>query len=428
MKRTSSPKGYLPPGGTGERSLLTESQAARARLSYGTPVIPPTPKGRHGHRRRRVRQERNRLFMAACGAMLLGLILAMVPLAVHVLDRPGEGFSVKLLGISLGQGFLSQGLPPVNQPFFPEGGDTETYEKETVPDAPSEETEAAPDTEAETNPSDPSAETTPDTREEGESKVEEPMAGLPVVYADMSKWQLGVDHIQWDASLTLPMPTVKKPSFSSETTVLILHSHPYATYGDGSDRVPLGTDRWAVEVPEAGGYPAQGVVTLGERLTVLLRLRGIRVIHGLLPEDRSLSHMDTYERTKSLVADMCAAYPEIGLIIDIRRGADKLPDGSLLRTLGSYRDKDAAQVKIVVDGLRPEECWQADLSAAVILRRSLYQTSPTLSRPVYVARGEGLGAQEIVMMTLEFGTAGNTFEEAAVLLTPVADAIASLFP
>lgn len=429
MKQTPPPQGYLPPPSDAarDRSLITEEQATKTRFSYGIPVVSAVPNSQD-NRKRPKPQGRQRLFAVACAVMLFGLAMAVVPSVCHLFDLGKGRFSLEALGKNLGVGFLSQGLPPVNEPFFSTlwvSGETaveseppELSSSETVISDGMEDDESFPSEPQETNPQEP---------EETGPPVGMPAEGLPIVYADMSEWLLGADHIQCDGTWVLPPLSMEKTFLPAGKAVLIVHSHPYATYGDGGDTVKSGIDGWAVAVPEDGSYPDKGVVALGDRLTTLLRLRGIQVIHALLPTEKIPSHMDTYERTAALVDALCASHPEIGLVIDLRRGADRLPDGSLLRTLGSYGDTNTAQVRPVVDALRPNDQWHRDLAAAVALRRLLYQASPTLSRPVYLTNGAGLSADdEPLLLTLEFGTAGNTFEEAAVLLVPVADAIADL--
>ncbi len=428
MNKTPPPQGYLPPpsGVAGDHSLISEEQAAKSRFSYSVSYASVVSDGRERDGIRRAKGRR-RLFAVVWAVMLLGLAMAVIP-SIYGLCEGGR-FSLKDLGRSLGEGLLSQGLPPVNKPFFstlwapPDGIETESR----PPEVPPSETVSSVGTENGDLPQSEPSGTAPEIPEETLPEVGAPAEGIPIVYADVSEWQLGADHVDCDGSWDLPSLTSPKPSDMAGKAVLIVHSHPYATYGDGGDTVRSGVDGWAVEVPEDGGYPEKGVVALGDRLTTLLRLRGIRVIHALLPAEKIPSHMDTYERTEALVAALCSSHPEIGLVIDLRRGADRLPDGSLLRTFGSYGDKRTAQVKVVVDGLRPNHQWHHDLTVAVALRRYLYQGSPTLSRPVYLAKGEGLsGDEQRVFLTLEFGTAGNTYEEAAVLLVPVADAIDGL--
>ena len=62
------------------------------------------------------------------------------------------------------------------------------------------------------------------------------------------------------------------------------------------------------------------------------------------------------------------------------------------------------------------------------LRETLWETAPTISRPVWVKSGSGLAGESatVCTLTLELGSAGNTYAEAARLTDPLASAVSRL--
>jgi len=315
------------------------------------------------------------------------------------------------------------------------GSESETigFEEATATDIPGEtdtfaEEETVSGDETQTNiPT--TAETTAEKATEGASEETPESEGqsIPIVTMDMSEKEKGAAYIVGDEACGPPEVPLENVTFPEGTAVLLIHSHPYEAYGDGGDEAWYRDDGWAVEIPEEGGYPSEGVTALGKDLALLLRLRGIEVVHCVLPADGVPSHMDTYEKTREAVEQLLTEHPRVGLVIDLRRGAERLSDGSLLRTRGRYHGQTTAQLRLLVDGSRRATDDTRDLAAAVTLRRWLYLEEPTLSRPVYLRQGEGLTTDtSVVMLTLELGTAGNTYEEANALLIPLADALARM--
>jgi hypothetical protein len=124
----------------------------------------------------------------------------------------------------------------------------------------------------------------------------------------------------------------------------------------------------------------------------------------------------------------CRLYPDIGLVLDLRRSAELTETGEILRTAGELDGVICAQLRVSVGGGRPQAERSGDLAAALALRAALWETEPTLSRPVHVRAGGGLlsDAAGVRCLTLEMGSAGNTFAEASRLTRPVADALAKL--
>ena len=135
-----------------------------------------------------------------------------------------------------------------------------------------------------------------------------------------------------------------------------------------------------------------------------------------------------YDRTRAAVRSYLTLYPDIGLILDLRRSAELTEEGGILRTAGDLNGETCAQLRISVSAHRPANEVKRDLSAALALRETLWQISPTVARPVWVKSGGGIAGdgEGVSALTLELGSAGNTFGEAAALIPPLAECIARL--
>ena len=79
-------------------------------------------------------------------------------------------------------------------------------------------------------------------------------------------------------------------------------------------------------------------------------------------------------------------------------------------------------------GGRDETALGYDLAVALSIREGLWDTSPTLSRPVGVKSGSGLAGDvaDLRILTLEMGSAGNTYGEARATVEPLARAISAV--
>jgi hypothetical protein len=201
--------------------------------------------------------------------------------------------------------------------------------------------------------------------------------------------------------------------------VLIVNTHPYEGYHDGTPWYdPTSGGLAQTDSPNA----PDGVVALSVALTRALRDKGVTVIHLRIPTTPEESSADLYDRTEAMIRYYCRLYPDIGLILDLRRSAELTEAGEILRTAGFYQG-DCAQVGISVHGDRP--LAEEDLAVALALRRCLWGMETSLSRPVRVRDSEGIAPClfDIPFLTLELGAAGNTYAEAEALLAPLGSAI-----
>ncbi len=307
--------------------------------------------------------------------------------------------------------------PPVTD-TEPLPSDTETTPVDTEPAVTEPPETDPPETKpAETDP--------PETR---------PVTPMPdgaffIVKADLSEPERPVGYIHSTADRlppSIPGEGTRLWSTDGMPAVLIVHTHPFEGYHDGeADWYDPATGPLA----QTGSQnDPDGVVALGARLTRALREAGVTVIHLRLPIGDGESTAATYDRTEEAIRDYCDLYPDIGLVLDLRRSAELTDEGEILRTTGTHDGETTAQIRLSLNADRETASVARDIAVAVALRQALWAEEPSISRPVWVKSGEGLAADrgDVAVLTVELGSAGNTFEEAARLVDPLGAAIAAL--
>lgn len=292
------------------------------------------------------------------------------------------------------------------------------------PTLPPEDTADEPPTRApDSAPSEPTTlpETSPDPPAEPI-----PEGCFPVHTLDMSRTDRGGGYVIHEGG-TLPQTLPSAPLWTGEEApaVLLVNTHPYEGYWNGS----------AYYDPASGGLAltdspnaSDGTVALAAALARYLRDTGVTVIHLRVAVSAGESSAAIYDRTQDMIRYYCRLYPDIGLVLDLRRSAELTSEQGILRTCGQYRGEHCAQLRITVSGGRAPEAVGYDLSAALALRRELWGAEPTLSRPVRVRNGGGPLSElsRVRVLTLELGSAGNTWAEASRLVTPLGSAVAGI--
>lgn len=250
---------------------------------------------------------------------------------------------------------------------------------------------------------------------------------FPITPVDRSETERGAGYVRVrGGSLPAALPTGRLWDTDTRPTVLIVHTQPLAGYGDGAPWFdPSAGGLSLVESP----YDPRGVVALGDTLAAALETYGVTVLHLRVAVAEGETAAAVYDRTAALVADCCRLYPAIGLVLDLGRTAELTEEGHVLRTAGDLGGETCAQLRVEVAGGRDTPAVARDLAAALTLRRLLWETEPTLSRPVELTHGVGLssgGAEGAVLLTLSVGSAGNTPAEAERLILPLAAALSEL--
>ncbi len=414
-------------------------------LDFGAPPPPPEP------------PRRNWLpvILAAAGAV----VVLAVALRTASCDRPGEGTegqpapseargdtAAETPGGSTAEGTQGTGdtLSPVTDTApapateATDTGDTASTATQSPTDAPTDaSTEAPSDAPTELPgdvPTDPPTDTPTEIPTDAPTDTEPvptepetvPEGCFAIERTDLSAPERPVGYIVSTADRLPPsIPGAEERLWSTAgaPTVLIVHTHPYEGYGDGGAYYdPATGDLAQTDSPSA----PDGVVALGAELTRVLREQGVTVIHLRVPVSDGESAGSTYARTQAMVDYYCGLYPEIGLVLDLRRSAELSDGGAILAPTGTLDGAACAQLRLSVGGGRATEAVSRDIALAVALRRELWAIEPTVSRPVWVKSGAGLcaDAAEVAVLTVELGAAGSTFEEAARLIEPLGQVLA----
>ena len=330
---------------------------------------------------------------------------------------PDESGSAEDSGSSVEDG-TSQGDSTDNSPA------TTPVTTEEVTPSPTDEGDGEATADTETRP-DTQVPTAPPDTAPAETEPPIPAGCLGFVSVDKSESHLGAGYVE-RGDLTIPeaLPA-DSPWKGGSPAVLIVNTHPYEGYGGGA----------AWYDPAAGGLALtdspndpDGVVALGAALARTLRDSGITVIHLRVPVSAGDSASAILARTEEAIRYYRRLYPDIGLVLDLRRSAELTADGSILATKGDYNGVPCAQLRVSVNGGRASDELGYDLAVAISLRESLWNTAPTLSRPVRVKSGSGIAGDSdgLRVLTLEFGSAGNTYDEAKVLVAPLGRAISAV--
>ena len=240
----------------------------------------------------------------------------------------------------------------------------------------------------------------------------------PIISLDGSERDRGAGYIAGNTA-AIPGRLPVGGLWDTPPTVLIVHTHPYEGYSDGSAWYNPAEGGLAVtDTPNA----VDGTVALGATLTRVLRNYGWTVIHLRIAVSAEDTATDIYTRTETVIRYYCKLYPDIGLVLNLRRSAELTPEGGILRTEGSFGGKSCAQVRISVNGGRSEAAVGRDLAVALAWREGLWDLEPSLSRPVWVKNRGGLisDLSDVCVLTLDMGAAGNTYAESKRLVEPLA--------
>ena len=324
-------------------------------------------------------------------------------------------------------------IPPIDPPSLGDStedeetveGSTETLTSAETVEMTDPETETAETDTAETGAGEETTSEEPET--DWETNPEIPEGCYPFVKADVSQSERGVDFVTgYTAQLPVVLPTGKDLwRTDGAPAVLVVHTHPYEGYSKGDPWYdPMEGGLAVTNTPNA----VDGTVALGATLTRVLRNYGWTVIHLRIAVSAEDTATDIYTRTETVLRYYCKLYPDIGLVLNLRRSAELTPEGGVLRTEGCLGGESCAQVRIAVNGGRSRAAVGRDLAVALAWRGGLWDLEPSLSRPVWVKNQGGLisDLSDVCVLTLEMGAAGNTYAESKRLVEPLAEVLDDL--
>lgn len=206
----------------------------------------------------------------------------------------------------------------------------------------------------------------------------------------------------------------------SAPQVLIYHTHASENYmTDDSD---FYTEKDLARTADQ----SKNVVGIGNKLTEVLKERGISVLHDKTVHDDP-SYNGSYYRSAATVEKYLKKYPSIKVAIDLHR--DAIADGDdLVKPVAEINGKSAAQVMICVGSNTGSvdyyPNWKENLKFGLKLQQTLEVLYPGLARALFLASDRCYNQNLLNgAIIIEFGTNANTVSEAEYSATLVANAL-----
>ncbi len=211
---------------------------------------------------------------------------------------------------------------------------------------------------------------------------------------------------------------------NAQPQVLIMHTHATENYIRHSGNYYTKSDL------ERTSNESGNVIGVGNRLAEILEKGGVTVLHDKTLHD-SPSYSGSYNRAAVTVQKYLKKYPSIKVVLDVHRDAIGSGD-DLVKPVTEIDGKNAAQVMICVGSETgsidyfPD--WQENLKLGLKLQQTMEVMYPTLARALYLSYehsyNQDLHKGSII---IEFGTNGNSFEEAEYSATLVGNALVTMF-
>ena len=191
--------------------------------------------------------------------------------------------------------------------------------------------------------------------------------------------------------------------------ILIYHTHTTESYQT------TGNDWCYGDESMRSMDPDETVVAVGEEIAGVLRRAGYGVIHDTTIHD-SPAYTGSYDRSAQTIRKNLEAYPTLCLTLDVHRDSLTDSDGNLLKTVTEINGQKAAQFMIICGcGADPSlqfPDWQKNLQFGLSLQQKADEIYPGLSRPLYFLERVYNENFTPCSLLVEFGTSGNTIEEA----------------
>ena len=149
-----------------------------------------------------------------------------------------------------------------------------------------------------------------------------------------------------------------------------------------------------------------------------------RVLHDKTQHDNP-AYTGAYLRSTKTIKSYQENNLHLRVLLDIHRDAILYSDTAIAKTVSVVNGKKAAQLMIIApydDGTLGLPQWRENFRFAVALTDAIEEKYPNLCRPVFFCSRSYNYACSDGALLLEFGTNGNTLEEAeytAQLIAPI---------
>jgi len=216
----------------------------------------------------------------------------------------------------------------------------------------------------------------------------------------------------------LETPSSVRVDKGPEPQVLIYHTHTTESFEEWDREVYDSRNNWRSQDNTVN------MAAVGEELAQGLRAMGIGVIHDETQHDYP-AYNGAYDRSAATIQKYLDEYPSIKVAIDVHRDAVLYDDGSVLKVVQEVGGRKAAQLMVIApcdDGTVGVPEWEENFRFAAGFTSAVEEKYPGLMRPVFFCyRNYNLWMTPDSLL-FEFGTNGNTLEEAkytARLVAPI---------
>lgn len=190
--------------------------------------------------------------------------------------------------------------------------------------------------------------------------------------------------------------------------VLIVHTHSCEAYTPEAGWEYEASDR--LRTTDA----TRSVIRVGDEIAAALNARGIETLHDTALNDYP-SYSGAYARMETTISRYLEQYPSIQMVIDVHRDAADDADGNPVALSSDVSGERCAQLMLVVgtdEGGLTHPDWEENLANALKLQALLNREAPDLCRDIDL-RTERFN-QHLTKGSLlcEFGSTGNTLQQA----------------
>ena len=227
----------------------------------------------------------------------------------------------------------------------------------------------------------------------------------------------GLTAAEVEKVLAAPSRVAVDPALA-EPQILLFHTHATESY-EQYDSASFDTrNTWRDTDNESN------MVAVGNVLAAGLEAAGLPVLHDKTQHDNP-AYTGAYLRSTKTIKNYQENNPHLRVLLDIHRDAILYSDTAIAKTVSVVNGKKAAQLMIIApydDGTLGLPQWWENFRFAVALTDAIEEKYPNLCRPVFFCSRSYNYACSDGALLLEFGTNGNTLEEAeytAQLIAPI---------
>lgn len=231
------------------------------------------------------------------------------------------------------------------------------------------------------------------------------------VYEKQIKYYNSGDFISYDSVLiknhtsknfdvTELMKDYKPPSKKSKPQILILHTHATEAFADQPTSRTTDNEK--------------NVVKIGSYLEQLLEEKGFNVLHDIKLHDYP-NYNGSYVNALKTANWYLEHYDGIEIVFDVHRDAIVSQDGKRTKLTFNHEGKKAAQLMLVAgtnEGGLTHDSWQENLKFAIGLQAVANSMYDGLFRPIDLRVERFNEHVTNNALIIEFGTNGNTIDEA----------------